>query len=94
MEKSNQQSKNSRESTSSPRLFLAVFVAIYCLALGFGWLSVTPSQEELYGGGGRFLHELASGIQSTGGIPWWSSNFMQGHSMANFGLCLVPLASG
>jgi hypothetical protein len=69
-------------------------LALYVGALGAGWLSQTPSQEELYADGGRFLHELVSNIKASGGIPWWSSNFMQGSSMANFGLCMVPFISG
>ena len=81
-------------ANASPKLFLAVFVAIYCLALGFGWLSQTPSHEELYGSGGRFLYEVVHNFKCSEGLPWWSSNFMQGHSMANFALCAVPLAVG
>jgi len=89
--------KNKSEATpnnGSPKLYLAVFVAIYCTVLGFGWLSQTPSQEELYGSGGRFLHEVVHNLQAAEGFPWWSANFMQGHSTANFALCAVPLAVG
>lgn len=89
--------KNKSEATpnnGSPKLYLAVFVAIYCTVLGFGWLSQTPSQEELYGSGGRFLHEVVHNLQAADGFPWWSANFMQGHSTANFALCAVPLAVG
>jgi dolichol-phosphate mannosyltransferase len=81
-------------ATGSPKLFLAAFVAIYCLALGFGWLSQTPSQEELYGSGGRFLAEVMHNFKAAEGFPWWSTNFMQGHSTANFALCAVPLGVG
>ena len=79
---------------NSAKIFLATFVAVYCVVLGFGWLSQTPSQEELYGGGGRFLNEVVHNFRTTDGIPWWSANFMQGHSMANFALCAVPLICG
>ncbi len=79
---------------NSAKIFLATFVALYCVVLGFGWLSQTPSQEELYGGGGRFLNEVVHNFRTTDGIPWWSANFMQGHSMANFALCAVPLICG
>jgi dolichol-phosphate mannosyltransferase len=79
---------------NSAKIFLAAFVAVYCVVLGFGWLSQTPSQEELYGGGGRFLNEVVHNFRTTDGIPWWSANFMQGHSMANFALCAVPLICG
>ena len=88
------QKTKSLEVNSRPKLFLAAFVAIYCLVLGFGWLSQTPSQEELYGGGGRFLNEVVHNFKATEGIPWWTANFMQGHSTANFALCAVPLAIG
>lgn len=79
---------------ANPRVALAVFLALYTAALAFGWLRATPSNEELYGSGGRFLQELAGSFKTEGGIPWWSTHFMQGHSMANFGLCVVPLVSG
>ena len=79
---------------NSAKIFLVTFVAVYCVVLGFGWLSQTPSQEELYGGGGRFLNEVVHNFRTTDGIPWWSANFMQGHSMANFALCAVPLICG
>ena len=79
---------------NSAKIFLATFVALYCVVLGFGWLSQTPSQEELHGGGGRFLNEVVHNFRTTDGIPWWSANFMQGHSMANFALCAVPLICG
>ena len=79
---------------NSAKIFLATFVAVYCVVLGFGWLSQTPSQEELYGGGGRFLNEVVHNFRTTDGIQWWSANFMQGHSMANFALCAVPLICG
>ena len=79
---------------NSAKIFLAAFVAVYCVLLGLGWLSQTPSQEELYGGGGRFLNEVVHNFRTTDGIPWWSANFMQGHSMANFALCVVPLTCG
>ncbi|MFM8683082.1 MAG: hypothetical protein ACKOEG_04780, partial [Chthoniobacterales bacterium] len=79
---------------ASAKLFLAIFVAIYCAVLGVGWLSQTPSQEELYGGGGRFLNEVVHNFRTTDGIPWWSANFMQGSSMANFALCAVPVTCG
>jgi len=86
--------KTQPEFEFAPRLALAIFVALYTLILGWGWLSQTPSQEELYADGGRFLNELVSNAKASGGIPWWSSNFMHGHSMANFGLCMVPFLSG
>ena len=38
---------------NTPILTLSAFVLVYCLALGFGWLRQTPSQEELYGDVGR-----------------------------------------
>ena len=78
----------------APRIVLAVFLVTYLFALGIGWLSQTPSQEELYADGGRFLNELFSNAKASGGIPWWSSNFMHGHSMANFALCMAPFLSG
>lgn len=82
------------ENSSTPRVALLIFVALYTAVLALGWLRNTPSQEELYGSGGRFLHELAGSFKTEGEVPWWSTHFMQGHSMANFALCAVPLVSG
>ena len=75
-------------------VFLAIFVAVVTSVFAFGWLRQTPGQEEMYGGGGRFLYEFWSGIQKAGGIPWWSTNLMQGHSMANFSLSVLPFTVG
>ena len=78
---------------NKPALVLLVFVFAYTAVLAFGWLGQTPSQEELYADSGRFVHELFSLIREAGRVPWWSPNFLQGHSMANFGICLVPFST-
>ena len=86
--------KNDRLEKKAPRQVLFIFCFAYVLALGLGWLPQTPSQEELYGSGGRFLGEVIQNILVTKGIPWWSSNFMQGYSTTTFALCGVPLFVG
>jgi len=78
----------------APKHVLFIFCFAYVLALALGWLPQTPSQEELYGSGGRFLGEVVQNFMVARGIPWWSSHFMQGYSTANFALCGVPLLMG
>ena len=77
-----------------PQFILTVFLVLYCGFLGFGWLTQSPSQEELYGGGGRFLGEVVQNFKDSKGIPWWSSHFMQGYSTASFALCGLPMTVG
>lgn len=83
--------KTNRSKT--PILALAAFVAVYCLALGFGWLRQTPSQEELYGDVGRFIHEFGR-MFSGGGIAWWGPDFLQGQSNTPYFLSAFPLFFG
>lgn len=78
----------------SPQFILIAFLVLYCGSLGLGWLPQSPSQEELYGGGGRFLGEVLQNFRESKGIPWWSSHFMQGYSTASFALCGLPMVVG
>jgi hypothetical protein len=77
------------------RAFLAllIFLAAYVAILGFGWLRQTPSQEELYSDAGRFTAELRN-MFAGGRINWWTPDFMQGSSAAQYFLVVVPLALG
>ena len=77
------------------RAFLAllIFLAVYVAILGFGWLRQTPSQEELYSDAGRFTAELRN-MFAGGRINWWTPDFMQGSSAAQYFLVVVPLALG
>ncbi len=73
---------------------LAVFTAGLCVALGWNWLRQNPTHEELHGGAARFLFELRDIIRATGQIPWWSANFLLGHSMSGLVMCALPIACG
>jgi dolichol-phosphate mannosyltransferase len=86
---------NSMKTNSSrtPLLALVAFVAVYTIALGFGWLRQTPSQEELYGDVGRFIAEFG-GMFGNGGFSWWGPNFLQGQSNTPYFLSAFPLFFG
>ena len=73
---------------------LALFLFVLCAALGQGWLRQGPTHEELYGGAARFLFELRDNMNATGQIPWWTANFLLGHSMAGSAIFTVPIAAG
>jgi len=73
----------------APSLLLLAFLALHLGILSFAWLRQTPSQEEYFGLVARFLNELVSNAEASGGIPWWSINFMEGHPMVDFCLCVV-----
>ena len=77
-----------------PAILLALFVTIFTAAIGAGWLRQLPTHEELYGSGARFLLEFWNTSRASGGIPWWSSNFLIGHSMACLALCALPISCG
>ncbi len=77
----------------APRAFLAVFMAVWTVVLGGGWLSQEPWQEEMYGDVGRFLHEFFR-LWSGGGYSWWSEAFLSGQSSAAYFVSLVPLLAG
>lgn len=79
---------------SLPLRILVLILFFFCSALAIGWLSQTPSQEEMYSDVARFLFELKSNIFSQKGFSWWSSNFLQGHSMATYAPCLLPFSIG
>ncbi|MFM6173518.1 MAG: hypothetical protein ACKPB4_15570, partial [Sphaerospermopsis kisseleviana] len=66
-----------------PFVVLCLFLGLFTAALGWGWLSQTPSQEELYGDTGRFVHEFKTHFLE-GKLAWWSPNFMQGGSSAGY----------
>ena len=80
-------------SSRTPLFALVAFVAVYTVALGFGWLRQTPSQEELYGDVGRFIAEF-SRMFGHGGISWWGPDFLQGQSNTPYFLSAFPLFFG
>lgn len=78
----------------SPFILLSLFLFFFCGILAAGWLSQNPTHEELYGSGGRFIHEFKATLFSPGGFSWWSTNFMQGHSTSNLALSALPISIG
>ena len=79
-------------SSFSPlaRRTLVIFLGIFCAALGWGWLGQTSSSEEMYGAGLRG-EDFFGAAKSVGGWPWWSPNFLFGHSLSLFSVSLLPL---
>ena len=78
----------------APFAVLSLFVLVLCGVLGWEWMRQSPTHEELYGGAARFLFDLRDNIRASGQIPWWSSNFLLGHSMAGVSIFSVPIAAG
>lgn len=64
-------------------ILLCAVLAVYVAVLAFGWLSQTPSQEELYSEAGRGYLE-AKDLFLGDSIQWWTTNFLQGASSAQF----------
>lgn len=77
-------------SIQRPAFFLAATLAIFCAILAFGWLRQTPSLEELQGGAARSA-DYFRGMESVKGWPWWTPNYLLGHSQALQGLSILPL---
>lgn len=76
-----------------PLGMLAGFLVIYTSILAWGWLRVTPSQEEMYSDVGRFLHEFFR-LWSGASYSWWSDAFMGGGSSTGYFVTIVPLLAG
>jgi len=66
---------------------------LFVTVLGLGWLSQTPSQEELYSSAGRFYQAFLNVFEG-GKVHWWSADFLQGSSASQFFLVGVPLILG
>lgn len=66
-----------------PFTVLCIVLGILTVVLAWGWLRQTPSQEELYGDTGRFVHEFKTHFLE-GKLSWWTPNFMQGGSSAGY----------
>ena len=75
-----------------PALFSLIWLLVaFCCALGWGWLRQTPSFEEMNGGTVRGL-DFFWAARSVGGWPWWTPNYLFGHSQALFSVSLLPVA--
>lgn len=78
-----------RRLFTTPKLFVGLLFS-FTITLGLGWISQSPSFEELHGGifrGADYFH----GIKSTETWAWWSPNFLGGHSLAMLSVALLPL---
>lgn len=62
-------------------LFVCLFAAIFLSVLGWFWLKVPPSNQELLANTAKAL-DYAQAWKSVGGPPWWTPNFLQGSSLA------------
>jgi dolichol-phosphate mannosyltransferase len=62
-------------------LFVCLLAAIFLSVLGWFWLQVPPSNQELLANTAKAL-DYAQGWKSVGGPPWWTPNFLQGSSLA------------
>ena len=71
-------------------VLLPALLAAYCSALAWGWLPQNPSFEELYGDTFRAA-DFLDGWLSVGGWPWWTPNYLQGHSFALFAIAFLPI---
>lgn len=77
-----------------PAILLALFAVVFTAVIGAGWLRQLPTHEELYGAAARFLFEFSNTFRACGGVPWWSSNFLLGHSMAGLAMGALPISCG
>ncbi len=62
-------------------LFVCLFTAIFLSVLGWFWLDVPPSNQELLANTAKAL-DYAEGWKTVGGPPWWTPSFLQGSSLA------------
>lgn len=53
----------------------------FCAVLGWGWLGQEPSDQELLANFSKALDYL-TGAMGVRGWPWWTPNFLGGHSLA------------
>ena len=75
-----------------PLLALLAFLFLFCAILAWGWISQTASFEELLGGTARSM-DIVQAAKSVKGWPWWTPNYLLGHSAAFFGISLLPISA-
>ncbi|HRJ72962.1 MAG TPA: hypothetical protein PLS03_12115, partial [Terrimicrobiaceae bacterium] len=85
------------------RPFSALLAVSVCFVavLGYFWLGEPPSNQELLANSAKVADYVRS-ASSVGGIPWWTSSYLQGCSLSffsytaltNLGLFLGSLAAG
>ncbi len=81
------------QSGRLPLVLLVSFLVAYTALLGWAWTRVTPSHEELYGAVGRFVDGFLGLFSRTGGIPWWTPDFLSGSSVAPLYMSILPILS-
>ncbi len=64
-----------------PFLFVLVLAVVLATILGWFWLPLPTSNQELLANTAKAL-DYASGWKNVGGPPWWTPNFMLGTSLA------------
>lgn len=62
-------------------LFVLCFATVLVAVTGWFWIQAPPSNQELLANTSKAL-DYAEGWKSVGGPPWWTPNFLQGHSLA------------
>ena len=69
-----------------PIILLSLFLCLFCGVLGLGWMREGPSSQEMTANVAKAI-DYFRGALSVGGWPWWTPNFMGGHSLASsFGM--------
>jgi dolichol-phosphate mannosyltransferase len=66
---------------SRPTLALLAVTSLFVAALGFFWLQQPPSNQELLANYSK-VADYANAAASVHGLPWWTSNYLQGCSLA------------
>lgn len=69
---------------------LALWTVAFLGFWGACWLQQEPSHEELIGNFGVFFNLWEQGRQQ-GGIPWWTPDYMGGHSTMPFMTLVIPI---
>ena len=85
--------KNIIKNIFKKDIFLKIFIIFslfFCSVIGFAWLNTTPSFEEMYGGTAR-SGEFFNALKSTRSWPWWTPNYLFGHSCALYGVSLFQI---
>lgn len=73
-----------------------VFMTALLVAIGWVWIPLPPSNEELVGYAGK-LDYLIDLVREEGSIPWWIPGYLSGYSGAavlSYALGLAPFAIG
>lgn len=86
---------------SRPFLLLLLITALFVGLIGFSWLQLPPSNQELLANYAK-VQDYANQASKIQGLPWWTTSFLQGSSLAfmsigaltNLSIYLVSLVAG